>query len=424
MTDGAKSKGFLRASAQEVMAPAMVRAQHRALLLQLLWEHREISRADLARLTGMSRSTVSAIVSDILPTGLVEETRAGSSSGGRKPIMLGFVDDARAIVGVDIGASHVGVAVVDLRGRVLHWSEEAAATRGDPDGTLARVESLIDRALTVSRTRDRLFGIGVSLPCPFDPQTGRPVKEVLPAWSQVDVDAVLGRVFSVPVRHDNDANLGALAELWWGAAHREGNVVFVKVATGIGAGLVVDGQILRGQHGTAGELGHFSIDPNGPPCVCGANGCLNVIIGTPALLARAEARRPHFPDSRLPRQGLDVDALVDAALDGDPLAREIIAFAGERLGEGLASLLNLMDPDAIVVGGTITRAGDHLLEPIRSTVRRRMRLVPLSVERVVGTEMDRHGIAIGAATLILEAALKNHEIPLLASVAVQARQMA
>ncbi|MEM7675710.1 MAG: ROK family transcriptional regulator [Myxococcota bacterium] len=398
----------------DVLPPGAVRAQHYAVLLRLLWAHRELSRAELARRTGLSRSTVSAIVNDILASGIVRETRAGSSSGGRRPIMLGFNDDARIILGLDIGATHVGALTMNLRGKILTRRSYSMNTRSHPKETLALIADLGREVLREVPSAD-LLGVGAGVPAPLHPKTKRLLRTVMPQWHDIDVAEALQDLFSCPVRLDNDANLGALAEQWWGAGKAGEDLVFVKVATGIGAGLIIGGHIVHGAHGVAGELGHLSVDPNGPPCSCGVNGCLNVIIGTSALLARAEARRPHFPDSMLHGAPVTLVQLIEAVHQQDPLAMEIIRFAGERLGAGLANLLNVLDPSIVVLGGQITQVGEPLLKTVRQTVLRRTLVTSLGEERVVRSQIDEQSVALGAATLILRAALETQEIPLAAS---------
>ncbi len=397
----------------EIIAPGAVRAQHQSVLLRLLWAHREISRAELARLTGLSRSSVSAIVHEILASDIVRETRAGSSNGGRKPIMLGFNDDARTVLGLDIGATHVGGVLINLRGRVIARREWPLMTREAPYETLTAASELGHELL--QEGPGSLLGVGVGVPAPIHPQSRRVFSTVMPAWHNIDFAGVIERSFRRPVRVNNDANLGALAEQWWGAGRGGQDLVFVKVATGIGAGLIIGGQIVTGANGVAGELGHLSIDPNGPPCVCGVNGCLNVIIGTAALLARTEARLPHFPDSTVRRHGVSLRGLIDAAREGDPLALEIVGFAGERLGEGLANLLNVLDPSTIVLGGDLTQVGEPLLTAVRRTVLRRTLVSTGGDAKVVASQIDKQSVALGAATLILRAALDKNEIPLEAS---------
>ncbi|MEL6187973.1 MAG: ROK family transcriptional regulator, partial [Myxococcota bacterium] len=376
----------------------------------LVWEYREISRADIARRTGLSRSTVSTVMSELLDSGIVEETRQGSSNGGRRPIMVGFRDNARTVLGVDVGASHIDAVLTNLRGEILERGSRVMPTRDAPEATLDAITTMARQLIKASPAP--CLGVGVGLPSPVHPSSGRVPREVLPRWSEVDVAQALFERIDRPVRIDNDANLGALAELWWGAGRGGDDLVFVKVATGIGAGLIVNGRIVRGAHGFAGEVGHLSSDPNGPPCICGVNGCLNVIMGTEALLERARLRHPHFPTTTLRADDLTLRDLLTGARSEDPLAREVIQFAGERLGAGLANLLNVLDPTVIVLGGDLIEAGPFLLEVVRNTALQRT-IVDRSVpERIVVSQTDRQGIALGAATLILREALETFEIPL------------
>ncbi|HRE89077.1 MAG TPA: ROK family protein, partial [Myxococcota bacterium] len=253
-----------------------VRLQNERLLLNLIWSERAISRAEIARVTGLSRSTVSAIVEDLLETGLISFRGAGESQGGRPPVILGFEDDALALVGVDLGASHVSVIVTNLRGEARAWRTRNHNVRPDPEGSLALVDELIGEALyDAGMSDERLVGIGVGVPSPVNPKhPGKVSPLVMPRWRDVNITARLGEVHSCPVLVDNDANLGALAELWWGKGVGARDLVFIKVGTGIGCGHIIHGDIYRGATGVAGEIGHLTLDPNGPPCVCGLTGCL------------------------------------------------------------------------------------------------------------------------------------------------------
>lgn len=403
---------------RDVVAPGSMRNQHRAVLLKLLWENREMSRAELARRTGLSRSTVSVIVNEILESGLVQELGSGSSSGGRKPILLGFRDNARSILGFDIGASHVGVVRTNLRCEVLGRRERFFLTREAPEETISLAFELADEVLPRAE-RGSLLGVGIGLPAPVQRGNSAALSATMPAWLEVDVAGRFSARMGCPTYIDNDANLGALGEQWWGAGKEFEDLVYVKVATGIGAGMILGGRIVHGSHGAAGELGHLSLDPNGPPCVCGVNGCLNVLIGTQALLQRAKARLNHFPHSILENTGLSLRALIDAANQDDPLALEIVGYAGERLGEGLATLMNVLDPSVLVLGGEITEVGERLLKPVRDTVLRRTLVASVAEPRVVRTQIDKQGIALGAATLVLRAALDTHELPLSRAVAMK-----
>ena len=381
-----------------------MRAQHRRLLLQLLWSEREASRADLARATGLSRSTVSAIVADLLETGLVREVRAGRSTGGRRPIVLAFQHEAACIAGVELGASHVSAVLMDLFGNVLDHREVSCAVRDEPEHALHVVRDCVGALLVGSPdARRRLVGVGVAAPSPIDPKRpGRLVPTLIPAWEGIDVIERLQGSFGRPIFVDNDANAGALAERWWSEAP-DGNLAYLKVATGIGAGLIVDGRILRGAEGVAGEIGHMTIDPGGPPCKCGLRGCLNTLVGTQQLLDRVRAMRPDHEPGPLHADPISLERLVAAASDGDSLACAVIREAGRTLGVGIANLLNLFNPQRVVLGGAITLAGDVLLDPIRQMIS--TRALAASTTSIERSPLGEHGIAIGAATVVLEHAL-------------------
>jgi predicted NBD/HSP70 family sugar kinase len=382
---------------------------HFGAVLRLIWRDREISRADIARSTELSRSTVSEIVSGLLATGLVAETGTGPSRGGRRPIVLRFQDDACSVVGIDLGATHVAAALTNLRGQVIAWEERAHAVRTDPEGTRALARELVDRCLAQGpRRRGRLLGIGVAAPSPVDPRApDRLSQVVLPAWRGRLGLEPLARRLRVPLLVDNDANLGALAERWWGAGRGVDDFAYVKLGTGIGSGHVIGGEIYRGAAGGAGEIGHLAIDPHGPACVCGLRGCLVTFIGSPALEARAAALRPSHPGSALARVQITIDAIEAAALAGDPLALDVVREAAEYLGIAVAGMLNLLNPAKVIVGGGLARLGERLAEPLRATVERRTLVSSLAASRIEMSALGERAVAVGAATLVLQAALAD-----------------
>lgn len=409
-TSGSAPDAVNALSSRDVLGSSQVRAQNSAHLLRLLWSAREVSRADLARQTGLSRSTISAIVADLIDTGLVQEVRTGESRGGRKPILLAFNDDAYLLAGVDMGATHVSLVVTNLRGEVRHWEARPKAVRDDPEGTLATVHQMLAKALIDLEVKPTvLLGMGVSVPSPVDPAApGRLLPLILPKWAGHDLVKELGDTYHLPVFVDNDANLGALAEVWWGGRDPHGDLAFIKVALGVGSGLIINGRVHRGRHGTAGEMGHTSLDPAGPRCVCGLNGCLNTLIGTKNLLQRAKSQLEVYPESQLnKRRRLTIEQLVASAIDGDRLAQEVITYAGRTLGVGVANLLNLLAPEVVVLGGGLTQAGDLLLEPLRQTVAGMSLAESVSKTTIEISKLGEQGIALGAATMALEAALDD-----------------
>lgn len=379
-------------------------------VLELIWHREAISRAEIARSMGLARSTVSQIVSELLQTDLVREAGDGPSRGGRRPVVLRFDERARVIVGIDMGATHVSVALTDLRGSVLAWREVDHDVRHDPDGTLDLIRGLVSETLDeVDGARDQLLGIGLAVPAPVDPRAPTRLSEiVLPAWRGHVGLAELSDHFGVPLDVENDANLGALAELWWGRSERR-DFTFIKVATGVGAGHIIDGRIYRGGGGVAGEIGHVILDPGGEECVCGNRGCLTTFVGTSALMASVRELAPDYPQSPLASGEPTLRRLVQARLEGDALAKAVIDRAAVHLGTAIAGLMNLMNPSEVVLGGSLLQVGRHLLEPLREEVQRRTLFGSVHSTEIRASGVGIRDVALGASTLVLARALERPE---------------
>ncbi len=383
-------------------------------VLRLIWEKQRISRADIARLGGLSRSTVSEIIKEILPKGLIREMGEGPSRGGRRPIVLEFRDEACVILGVEMGAAHVAVALTDLRGQVLDWVTRDHPVRTDPVGTRQVIAELCRQCLNGPAASNRpLVGMGLAVPCPVDPNNpGRLSRVVLPDWKEeLGLDDLMDEL-SVPLLLDNDANLGALAEYWWGEGPQSDNLSYIKVATGIGSGHVINGEIYRGATGVAGEIGHMAIDPAGEPCLCGLRGCLVTLAGGQAILARTAELVAEHADSQLAGhlQNLTIHEVENAALSGDPVALQVVNEAAEHLGTALASLLNLMNPEVVVLGGDFARLGELVLAPLRQRVRNLTLVSSVAAARILASRLGPRSVAVGAATLVLKAALEDSSL--------------
>lgn len=381
-------------------------------VLRLIWDEQRISRVDIARMAGLSRSTVSEIINEILPLGLVNEVGEGPSRGGRRPIVLEFQDDACIILGVEIGGAHVAVAMTDLRGQVLAWQTQDHPVRTDPPGTRQVIAELCAACLaTPAATGRPLVGIGIAVPSPLDPShPDRLSTVVLPAWNESLGLGPLSEQYGVPLFVDNDANLGALAEHWWGSGREVDNIAYIKVATGIGSGHIIDGEIYRGATGVAGEIGHVAIDPNGGPCICGLRGCLVTLAGGRALEARAVELAPDFPESTLSGTKITVHEIENAALANDPLASKVVHEAAKHLGTAVAGLLNLMNPATVILGGDFARLGELVLAPLRQTVLSRTLVSSVAAANIVASELGTQSVAVGAATLVLKSALGDSRL--------------
>jgi len=206
---------------------------------------------------------------------------------------------------------------------------------------------------------------------------------------------------------DNDANLGALAEHWWGAGRGIDDFAYIKVGTGVGCGYVIGGEIYRGATGVAGEIGHLAIAPQGKLCVCGLRGCLVTLVGTEALIERTRELLESDPVSSLAGRTLTIDVIENAALSGDALARSVATEAAEHLGIAVAGLLNLMNPSMVVLGGGLASLGELLLEPVRETVGQRTLVSLVSAAELRTSELGPQSVAVGAATMVLKAALAD-----------------
>lgn len=378
-------------------------------VLRQIWEERHLSRAEIARRTDLSRSTVSEIVTALLGTGLVVEVGDGPSRGGRRPVLLEFRDDAYVILGVDMGAKHVNVVLTDLRGHVLAGERREHPVRSDPSGTQQLILALCNACLTAwGGNRRRLLGVGLAVPSPV--QVGRPDRlseVVMPSWRGQSAIEELQARLGAPLFVDNDANLGALAERWWGAGRGVPDFTYIKVATGVGAGYMIRGEIYRGATGVAGEIGHLAMDPEGAPCVCGNRGCLVTLVGAQALVARATSLLPQFPDSPLHRGELTIQALEDAALADDPLALQVTQEAAQHLGVAVAGVLNLMNPARVIIGGGLARLRERLLVPLREAVLHRTLVQSVAASDILTSELGPQDIALGAATYVLDEALSD-----------------
>ena len=367
-------------------------------MLGLLREHGALSRAEIAARASRSRATVSSVVAELQQAGLLTETEEAPAQdavrqAGRRPGLVQIDSSAGAALGIDVGKRHMRVAVADLGHRVL--AERRVEL--DPDHEAVhgmRVAArLVEEVLVDARVdRATIVGVGMGLPGPIHQTTGElGSASILPGWVGMRAEEAMTECLGLPVRVDNDANLGALGEWTWGAARECENVVYLKVATGIGAGLIVSGQLFRGAGGTAGEIGHTIIDPNGPVCRCGNRGCLEMLVGVQALV---ELLAPVLGPITL----ADV---LERAREGDLACRRVIADAGAAIGAAAATLCNLVNPERIVVGWELGAAGDLLLDPMREALRRAA--IPSAAEdaEVVAGLLGERAEVLGAVALVL-----------------------
>jgi len=360
-----------------------------------------ISRVELARQLRLTRAAVTSIVNDLEALGLVQESGSQGPSG-RKPVDLEINPSSGHVLGIDIGSTHVTVVLSDASARVLReWEEPLDVTRG-PQTCLDQTNRIVQTMVREHHLEMNQVGAaGVGVPGPVCKDTGRVVSApAMPGWENYPVQEVLQDMWHIPVTLSNDAELGALGEWAYGAARGEPSLVYIKVGHGVGAGLLVDGQIYRGVGGTAGEIGHTTLYEDGPPCICGNRGCLEAIAGGRAVAQRGREGVRKGLQTRLadiqPVESITFRDVIDAARRGDLLSQRILADTGQHLGTAVANLVNLFNPGMVVIGGGISQIGDQLIEPIRQVVQRRSLRAASQTVRISGALLGRRSTSMGA----------------------------
>jgi predicted NBD/HSP70 family sugar kinase len=357
------------------------------------------SRAELARRTALAPSTVSAVIAELQDARLVVEppggaTPRGQGALGRPPVLVALDRAAGLALGLDFGKRHLRVALADLAHRVLAERNEPLGADLPAAEAIALASRLVGEVLDEAGARsDEVAGVGMGLPGPVHRPTGElGDSTILPGWVGVRAADAMSAALGHPVEVENDASLGALSEWMWGAGRGADDLAYLKLATGIGAGLIVRGRPYGGSGGTAGEIGHTIIAPDGPVCRCGNRGCLETLAGSDAILASL-------------RDAVDVPGtlpdVVAAAHDGHADCRRAIAGAGATIGSAVATLCNLLNPQRVVVGGDLAAAGDLLLEPLAGALRRgAVRSAADDVTVLPGALGDRAEV-LGAVALVL-----------------------
>jgi predicted NBD/HSP70 family sugar kinase len=341
------------------------------------------TQAELARETGLARATISNIVRELLAAGLVD-SEAGS---GRRGSAVSLSPAAGVVAGVDFGHSHLAVAVGDLTGLVLAEERRDLATALEHEEALELAAELID---SMRPDGSALRHIGMGLPAPVTDDVIR-TPAIFPGWRGVDAARAAAEVLGAPVHVENDANLGALAEHRCGVGRGQDSSVFVKISSGVGAGIIIGNNLFHGAGGTAGEIGHLTLDEQGPMCRCGSRCCLEAYTSVGAVTAMIAGQYPRA----------SLDDIVRAADDGDVSARRALEDAGLHLGWGLATIVNLLNPSVIVVGGDMARAGELLLEPARIGLRRHA-LDAVAQTPVLASALGERASLVGAVLLAAE----------------------
>lgn len=359
----------------------------------------------------LSRAAVTTIVNDLLASQIIREAESIIVRNGRPPIVLEINPMFGQVVGCDFGASHLRVLIADLSARILDEIEIELDIQRGPEDCLAEADRLLRERLTsLGLDLDNILAAGVGVPGPIVTEAGMVLSPpLMPGWDQYPIRAALEKRWGFPISLNNDAELGALGEWAAGAGRGEANLAYIKVGTGIGAGLLLDGRIYRGVSGSAGEIGHLTIDENGPVCTCGNRGCLEAIAGGRAIALQAQEAVRKGKRTQLtaiqPVESISAREVASAARRGDLLAQQILAKAGTHIGIAIAGLINLFNPGMIVIGGGVAQTGDLLLEPMRQAVQTRSLPASTRVVRITTAMLGRRSSGMGAVIQALTIAL-------------------
>jgi N-acetylglucosamine repressor len=343
--------------------------QHnRDLVLKTIFEHKSISRAEIARLTKLTRATVSDMVTSLMEEGLVEEVGYGESIGGKAPILLSLVGDSRYLIGLNLAQDKFIGSVVNLRGEIKETVEIPVAD-SDGEQALGFVYQILDQL--TRKGWNPLVGIGIGTPGLVNTQDGIVLNAVNLDWQDLPLGHLLETRYHLPVSVLNDSQATAIGEFVYGTGHpSESNLIVVTIKHGIGAGILIDGRLFQGDGGGAGEIGHVVVQENGSLCRCGKYGCLETVASVRAILQRTSALAPEYSDSVLAKNSQDItlSAIEAACQANDPLAQRVVTEAGRYLGISLANLISVLNIQRIVLTGDMACFGELWLQSVREAM--------------------------------------------------------
>lgn len=379
-----------------------VQEMNRALVIRLIWERKICSRADLTRATGLKQSTITYIVNNLIEFGLVREIGLMDGVRGRRSIALEFRGDRHRVIAVKLSRKRILVGLYDAAGVESAVEERAIDALASPSDTIQEIIGMIKKQLESVDIRSSIIGIGFALPGPYISKEGRiALMTEFAGWEHVSIRNWLEAEFDLPVFIEHDANVGALAE--WLYSHRDdskGTLVYVAAGQGIGAGVVINGEIYAGSLGTAGEIGHTSINFDGPSCQCGNTGCLELYCSTLALAKRLRLACDQASITMLTADSSFND-VVAAYEQEDALASTLVQEAGRYLAIGLVNVVNNWNPDFIVIGDDMSQLGEPFLQHVRAEMK--MKMLPSIAEhtRLQLSAFSRDSALVGAAALVI-----------------------
>ncbi len=387
-------KIYLAKAKSQIARHNTIRDINKQIVLNYVRVKSPISRADIARETSLQRSTVSAIVDELQNEGFIEEIGAGTSTGGRRPTLLQLKTGIPVAIGVDVTPRLTTIALADLGGNVL--DKKVFPTSGDLGYMNEQI--LTNVGAFAEQHRNANLEVGISIPGIADPEAGTIVYIPYFGWSNWDIGSQIERKFGLPVTIDNDANAVAVAELWFGdeRIRRTRNFVMIMVAEGIGTGIIIDGQVYRGEFGAAGEFGHMFVGENAPvPCSCGRYDCWEAHASEKAIVARYASAL-----NGAANPSIDIDRLIELARNGETNAVETLKASAHYLGIGISNLIVGFSPQAVVISGRIVRAWELIRDELQVLAGRSIRN-ELETPAIVPSALGDDPTVLGSVGLVL-----------------------
>lgn len=391
---------------------------HRAVFLNLIRKRGPISRTDIYNATKIRITTVTDVVKELIDNGMVIEVGSAASTGGRKPILLSINPAAGYIIGLDVRATVIRGVLTDLTSQLLAQHQYIITEQDTGKSILEQTKATINNLLDMIPNREKLVGIGLSVAAMIDSNKG--VIEFaanIPGWRNLALVKILEQEFQVPVLLESTARAAALGERAFGVGKGFDDLIFYHIGMGIGAGIISQGVLYRGNKESAGEIGHTVIDEFGPPCRCGNFGCLESLASAKAIRDHAVAALDKGIESNIPAlvdndyTKITAEMVYLAATKGDKLSRRILQEAGAHLGIGAANLVNILNPALLVIGGGLAKAGDFIMEPLIRTLQERSLAVSLKSVKVVTSELGDNAAPLGATTLVIKRIFAIPELP-------------
>lgn len=373
-------------------------------ILRSIRDNAPISRAEISELLNLSRPSVSALVSELIHDGWVREMQTVKGRRGRRPIPLEIHPHIHYVVGVELGAYHVTTVLCNLRGTVIQSQEFELSEHPEVSEVLNRIAGSVFTLLeTAQILKKQVLGIGIAMHGPVDPERGLSIFAPNLGWHNVEVAKQLQSKTGLFTLVENDAISSGIAERWFGYGKSEANFLTLIVDYGIGAGITFDGKIYRGAHHIGGQVGHTTVNEDGPLCSCGNYGCLEVMSSEPAIVRQVQKRlRLGEPSILSALERITAGDVYYAAHQQDSLALDVIRTAARYLGVGMAHLINILDPRVIVLGGGITRAADLVIPIIRDVIQRRAMGSDAKQTPVLVSQLGKDLYPVGGATLVIE----------------------